>query len=152
MLIYTNIQFDFNTHTHSQPPRRDESMDRNVECQRRCESEKHTHTHTSRPYMDERFWASFQLSLRTNLSIERKSGKWEQAKRCNHPHTHTWKRQKSGVYGKLIRSSVDLFKVYSHSLVCVWMDVCVFIFFVSGDSFPRDSAIFSFCHALCVSV
>lgn len=89
-----------------------------------------------------RFWASFQLSLRTNLSIERKSGnESKQSDAITHIYIHIHERGRNRVSygclwnGKLIRSSVDLFKVYSHSLVCVWVCACVFIFFVRETRF-----------------
>lgn len=100
----------------------------------------------------ERFWASFQLSLRTNLSIERKSGnESKHSDAITHIHTHKRARNRVRVSfgcwwnGKLIRSSVDLFKVYFRIGWCACVCVYVFILFVSGDSFStRDSAIFSF--------
>lgn len=157
MLIYTSIQFDFNTHTFTAAKERRRHGLIYVEHQRRCESKRHTSKPTcmdryAAESRTERFWASFQLSLRTNLSIERKSGnESKHSDAITHIHTHKRARNRVRVSfgcwwnGKLIRSSVDLFKVYFRIGWCACVCVYVFILFVSGDSFStRDSAIFSF--------
>lgn len=152
MLIYTNIQFDFSTHanihscqgeTKAWTEKLDASVDVRV---------KDTHLNL-RTWMalaaesrTERFWASFQLSLRTNLSIERKSGnESKHSDAITHIHMHKRARNQasSGCWwnGKLVRSGVDLFKVSMR------VRVCIYTFRFRRLAFERFGH-FLFCHCL----